>query len=163
FLLGPKIGARAAAHGSAKLAPIVTVRTARGPIRFWCPTAASAARATNFNKREPATRNWIETHVKPGDHLWDVGANVGSYTLYARLTKAVTVTAVEPMAASFAVLAKNIELNGLGARAAPLCVALSNKNEMTSFYLTDTEAGRALHGLGAPENSFGAFQAAGQQ
>jgi FkbM family methyltransferase len=160
---GTKIGARAAAHASSVLAPIVTVRTPRGPLRFWCPTAASATRATNFNKKEPETRQWIDAYVRPGDHVWDVGANIGSYTLYPCLTKDVTVTAFEPMAANFAVLAKNIALSGFSDRVTPLCLALSDQNRLASFYLADTEAGRALHALDAAENVRGAFRVAGRQ
>ena len=139
------------------------MRTSRGELHFWCPSAASAARATNFNRKEPETRHWIDTYVRPGEHLWDVGANVGGYSLYACLISGVTVTAFEPMAANFAVLAKNVALNGLSDRITPLCVALTNEDSIAPFHLSNAAAGSALHALGEPENADGVFQAVGKQ
>jgi FkbM family methyltransferase len=157
------MGARAAAHCSARLTPKVTVHTALGELQFWCPTAASATRATNFNRKEPETRHWIDTYVRPGEHLWDVGANVGGYSLYACLISGVTVTAFEPMAANFAVLVKNIALNDLSDRITPLCVALTNEDSVAPFHLSDAAAGSAMHALGKPENAKGVFHAVDKQ
>lgn len=160
--LGRNLGTRIAAHAAATLAPVVTTKTPRGALRFCCTSAASAKRATNFLSHEPDTREWIDSAVKPGEHFWDIGANVGAYSLYACLGERVTATAFEPMPATFAVLARNIELNELGQRVTPLSLALSDKHGVVPIYFTSREAGSAMHALGRPENVRGAFVPAGQ-
>ena len=53
----------------------------------------------------------IQSTFSEGDVFWDIGANVGAYSLIAaRVTKA-TVLAFEPSAQTFSLLVKNVELN----------------------------------------------------
>jgi FkbM family methyltransferase len=159
-LFGRRTGARAAAHASGLLAPVVEVQTSRGPLRFRCASARSAALATGFLKHEPDTQSWIDDHVKPDDVLWDIGANIGAYTLYAGLTRAVRVVAFEPLASTYAMMADNIALNGIGDRAMALCAALSNASGFVPLYLASIEPGTAMHALGTPKNVAGEFDPA---
>lgn len=158
---GARASARLAAHTANRLAPIVPVTTPRGILRFRCPSFTAARRATRFLVSEPETRAWLEEYAKPGDHVWDVGANVGLHALYACLLSGVTVTAFEPVPSTFAVLADNVAINGFGARASSLCLGLSDANALVPIYLTDADAGSTMHALGAPVNVSGAFEAAG--
>lgn len=160
---GREMGARIAGHASQLVAPIVTVATPRGRLRFWCPSSTSAKYAVNFLRYEPDTRAWIESRVKAGDHLWDVGANMGAYSLYASLVPGVTVTAFEPMAGTYGALVKNVLLNPFAKETVALCVALSDTNALAPFYLRNTEVGGAMHALGAPEAVDGLFEAASVQ
>jgi len=105
----------------------------------------------------------MDEYLKPGEAVWDIGANVGAYTLYACLTPRVRVLAFEPLAGTFALLAENIALNGVADRAIPVCVALSNTNGLSPLYLASTEPASAMHALGAPENVRGPFDPAGMQ
>lgn len=162
-LLGHGTGMRAVGHAASVMAPIASVHTARGDLRFWCASYWSAKRALGFQKQEPETLAWIDNHIQAGDHLWDVGANVGAYSLYACLNKGVTVTSFEPVASTFAILVRNVDLNGMGERIVPLCLALSDSTGMTPLYLSDAEAGSSMHALGAPSNVQGEFSAVGIQ
>lgn len=162
-LFGRRVGTRAAAHASAMLAPVVAVGTPRGRLRFRCGSAMSARHATGFVEHEPDTRWWIETHIRPGECLWDVGANVGLYTLYACADPGVRAVSFEPVAGTFAHLAHNIALNGFGARATPLCLALSDATGLQPLHLASMEPGTAMHALSKPENMRGKFEAAGVQ
>lgn len=162
-LFGRRAGARAAAHASAMLAPVIAVGTSRGGLRFRCGSAMSARHATGFLDHEPDTRWWIETHIRPGECLWDVGANIGLYTLYACSGAGVRAVSFEPVAGTFAHLAHNIALNGFGERATPLCVALSDSTGLQPLYLASNEPGTAMHALGRPENMRGEFESAGVQ
>jgi FkbM family methyltransferase len=157
---GRRLSARLKAVTSSVLAPVVNVRTTKGELRFYCTSAPSAKRATNFLEHEADTREWIDRNIRAGEHVWDVGANVGAYTLYACLTPEVTATSFEPVAATFALLATNLELNGMGARVTPLCVALSRKNEIATLFLSSFEAGSAMHALGKAEAVHGPFDPA---
>jgi FkbM family methyltransferase len=53
--------------------------------------------------------------IRQGDHFLDVGANIGSYTVLAAGAVGASVTAVEPIPATFRNLQRNIALNGLTA------------------------------------------------
>jgi hypothetical protein len=61
-------------------------------------------------EREPETIAWIDDFLMPS-RFWDIGANVGTYVLYAALRPGVAVLAFEPAAASYAALCRNIEAN----------------------------------------------------
>jgi ribosomal protein L11 methylase PrmA len=72
-------------------------------------------RVGHYDHKEPDTLDWIDTHFKPGDTVYDIGANIGQYALYAakRLNNDVVILAFEPEALNFAKLNRNIVLNGL--------------------------------------------------
>ncbi|MBI3590565.1 MAG: FkbM family methyltransferase [Candidatus Melainabacteria bacterium] len=69
-------------------------------------------------------------NLKPGETCWDVGSNIGLYTVL--LAKAVgekgKVVAFEPEEKSFERLLQNVELNKLG-NVCPFRMALGQKNE----------------------------------
>ena len=71
-------------------------------------------RASTYETKEPDTMDWIRTHVRDGV-LYDVGANIGQYSLYAAKLRAepLEVLAFEPEALNHAKLVRNIVHNGL--------------------------------------------------
>ena len=109
-------------------------------------------RADTFTTKEPDTLEWIDTFVRAGDVFYDVGANIGQYSLYAakRLGGQVVVLAFEPEALNFAKLNKNIRLNGLGEAITPYCLAISDEMALDYFYAKAFAPGAALHALGRP-------------
>lgn len=62
-------------------------------------------------EKEPETIAWIE-EMKPGEVLYDIGANVGSYSLVAG-KRGIRVFAFEPFPPNFDHLLQNIKLNQL--------------------------------------------------
>jgi FkbM family methyltransferase len=151
-------GTRAAAHASSALAPVVRIPTPRGTVRYAYTSSSVAKHAGSMMSREPDTIAWLDEQVQPGDHLWDIGANIGIYSIYAALRDGVTVTAFEPVSGNFAVLVDAITLNGLGARIVPLAMGVSDKTGLLTIYLIDTVPGTGLHALDKPANVQGAFE-----
>jgi FkbM family methyltransferase len=151
-------GTRAAAHASGKLAPVVRIKTPRGIVRYAYTGSNVAKHAGRMMSREPDTIAWIEERVLPGDHLWDIGANIGIYSIYAAMRDGVTATAFEPVSGNFGVLVNAITLNGLGERIAPLAMGVSDKTGLLTIYLIDTAPGTGLHALDKPANVQGAFE-----
>jgi FkbM family methyltransferase len=100
--------------------------------------------------KEPDTVEWIETFMKPGDTFYDVGANVGAYSLIAAkaFKGAVKVFAFEPAFLNFTQLCRNVFLNQCQDIIIPLCVALSDKTSLDSFNYHDLIPGGSLHTLG---------------
>jgi FkbM family methyltransferase len=151
-------GARVAAHASGRLAPVARIKTPRGTVRYAYTGSNVAKHAGRMMSREPDTIAWIEEHIRPGDHLWDIGANIGIYSIYACLRDGVTATAFEPVSGNFAVLVNAITLNGLGERITPLAMGVSDKTGLLTIYLIDTAPGTGLHALDKPANVQGAFE-----
>lgn len=65
---------------------------------------------------EPAEMGFALHLLRPGDHMVDVGANVGSYTLLAAGVSGATVHAFEPVPATFERLIRNVRVNDLTSR-----------------------------------------------
>lgn len=129
---------------------------------FHCPSSGAVSSAHYLNSQEPETRTWIQNHVKPDDVVWDIGANIGLYSLYAAKLRSATIYAFEPNAGTYNVLTQNIMLNNCGDNIYPLQIALSNKEGLADFYLWRKGAGHALSAIGKPENVFGSFKPAGK-
>jgi FkbM family methyltransferase len=100
--------------------------------------------------KEPWTVEWIRRTVRPDEVLYDIGANVGAYSLVAAMKPEgpARVFAFEPSYANLAALATNVVLNGVAARVTPLAIALSNRNTLETFHLRSLEPGTARHALG---------------
>ena len=123
------------------------VATPRGIIRFFCLGPLPAWRAETALTKEPETIDWIDGMAE-GDVLYDIGANVGVYALYAAINRAVHVLAFEPLAANYYLLNRNIEGNGLSDVATAYCLALTDTDQIGRFHAQDTAFGSALSSFG---------------
>ena len=127
----------------------ITVETPRGQIRYYIPTPLLASRGKGMLSKETDTIRWIDSF--PNDCVfWDIGANVGVYSLYAAARSNVSVISFEPLAANFHVLCRNIEINGLGARITAYCAALSGVTELGVLNMASSSMGSALSQFGRP-------------
>lgn len=97
-------------------------------LTFVTPNDLCVARVKSLFDKEPATISWIDAMPKESV-LYDIGANIGIYSLYAA-SKGHDVIAVEPMPASFGALAESIALNGLADKVTPVCIALSDQRKV---------------------------------
>lgn len=100
--------------------------------------------------KEPWTVAWIEEWVAAGEVLYDVGANVGAYSLIAaKHTRCqARVFAFEPGYANFNSLCENVYVNDCTASVSPIPIALSAETGTTVFRYRDLRAGAAVHTLG---------------
>ena len=95
-----------------------------GRLRFFAPTPLLQERASSVLTKEPDMTRWLDGLATEAV-LWDIGANVGVFSLYAAVRTGCTVLAFEPSSANFHVLVRNVQLNALYARVTAYCVALS--------------------------------------
>ena len=122
-------GARAAWQGrfsQVLLEETFEVETPRGPLKFVLLGRKSASRARSVLRKQPATIEWIES-FRPDSVFWDVGANVGVYSLYAALHGGTRVVAFEPAAVNFFLLAANCEANRLETKVDCLLAGLGSE------------------------------------
>ena len=102
------------------------VETPRGRLSFVALGRTSAGRAAGLLTRQPDTIAWIDG-FQPGGVFWDVGANIGVYTLYAALRADTSVVAIEPAAVNYFMLVANCEVNRFGDRVRCLLAGLGRQ------------------------------------
>jgi FkbM family methyltransferase len=91
---------------------------------------------------DPTELRVLESALTPGFVFFDIGANVGAYTLFVanRVGRSAKVVAVEPHPGALARLRCNLDLNGLDwVRVAP--VALAERAGTLSLYINDRNIG----------------------
>jgi FkbM family methyltransferase len=86
---------------------------------------------------------WIDT-FNQNAIFWDIGANVGLYSIYASKVKNTTTYSFEPSVFNLEFLAKNIYLNNLQNNIYIIPFALSDKNGINIFNMSNIEWGGAL-------------------
>jgi len=116
-------------------------------LRFTIPNRINRFRAKSFATKEPETLDWID-QLPQGCTLWDIGANVGLYSIYAAKKRECRVVAFEPSVFNLELLARNLFINGLQERVSLVPLALSDKLEQSQLRMTSTEWGGALSSFG---------------
>jgi len=111
--------------------------------RFRCETVREFNRCLKIFLKEPGTVDWITQNAKSGDIFYDVGANIGVYTILAasRAGKEGKVYAFEPHGANFARLIDNITINNLQQVVFPNNFALHDKEGFFPFHYKSGEVG----------------------
>ena len=106
--------------------------------------------------KEPGTIKWLEAQVKPGDIVYDIGANVGVYTMLAALLvgEEGCVYAFEPHIPTAKSLLNTVGLNLCGKRVTVFTVALHNRSGYFPFNYAKMAAGTSGHQLGKPIDEF---------
>ncbi|HZK89169.1 MAG TPA: FkbM family methyltransferase [Stellaceae bacterium] len=104
--------------------------------------------------REPETIEWIDAFELPCV-FWDIGANVGIYSLYAALRADVAVHAFEPAAASYAALCRNSEANGGRPNLDAYCIALGGTNQLGHLNMSATFAGSVYNAFESTMDQLG--------
>ena len=70
----------------------MNVRHGEMSMVFATPNILCRYRAESFSSKEPETATWLES-ISEGAILWDVGANIGPYSIYAAKKSSATVFA----------------------------------------------------------------------
>lgn len=120
-------------------------------MRFATTGSSSKKRVRTLFSKEPITLAWIDTFGE-GETLYDIGANLGMYTIYAAVMRGAHVHAFEPEALNYAELNKNIYLNDLHGRVLAYCLALSDVDKVDKLLLSDFGLGISYHDF--EENSW---------
>ena len=141
---------KAAGRLGERLLPAREIDHDRYGIRLVLSSPSVAVRLRPVEK-EPFTVEWIERSVEPGDVFYDVGANVGAYSLIAAKAAGnqARVFAFEPAAPSFHDLVRNVLLNGCAESIVPLPLALSSETTLRSLALRSLAPGAARHRIRA--------------
>ncbi len=111
-------------------------------IIFFCPSSQSFRRVQALYKNEPETLNWIDNFQSNNFKkivFWDVGANIGLYSIYAAVKiKDIEIISFEPSFSNTRTLSRNTFINSLDNKITIFPLALSDKANTIS-YLNETK------------------------
>lgn len=116
-------------------------------LKFSTPNTLCKWRAKTFSDKEPETLEWINV-MPEGAVLWDIGANVGLYSVYAAKKRSCQVWAFEPSIFNLEFLARNVYLNRVTERVCIVPLALSDQLGASLMRMTSTDWGGALSTFG---------------
>jgi hypothetical protein len=126
---------------------IESVRHSDVTMRFTAPNILCRYRVSTFSYKEPETLEWIN-NIPLGSVMWDIGANIGLYSIYAAISRGARVLAFEPSVFNLELLARNILLNKLQHQIVILPLALSSQAGPSLFRMSTTNWGGALSTFG---------------
>jgi FkbM family methyltransferase len=115
---------------------------------FHTPNAVCTWRAESFSTKEPETLEWID-HYGGDGAFFDVGANVGLYSLYYAQLYSDQVYAFEPSVFNLGILAKNIHVNSMSNQVNIVPIPLSSKDQLAALRLGAPDEGGAMSTFGA--------------
>jgi FkbM family methyltransferase len=111
--------------------------------KFYTPNSVCMWRASTFTTKEPETLNWIDS-FNDGSIFYDIGANVGLYSIYAAKIRNCSVYSFEPSVFNLEILAKNVSANGLSDLVTVMPFAISDKTQIGMLNMTSDSYGGAL-------------------
>ena len=130
------------------LDPTVTIKLPTGENLIFCAGHGRLVwRAKTLLTEEEEIIKWIDSFNKD-DIFYDIGANVGSYSLYAAKTKDIRVYAFEPEINNVQLLYSNIYKNKLNSQCIPLPVACDKVTNIKPFYIREFTKGGAINSIG---------------
>jgi FkbM family methyltransferase len=105
------------------------------------------SRFETYFEKEPETITWLETFIQPNDVLYDIGANIGVYSLYpASLYKEqIKVYSFEPAYHNYYKLCRNIIINDFSKTIIPFQLAIGDTTSFTQIDLVSLVEGSANH------------------
>jgi FkbM family methyltransferase len=118
--------------------------------RFVCHTKKERNRARRLFDKEKGTIAWLSRDLRPDDVFYDVGANIGTFTIFAgrRLGDAGRIIAFEPHIPNANSLIENIFLNGLEKQVQLVTAALTDREGYNRFNYLSMSAGTSTSQYG---------------
>ena len=127
-------------------------------IKVFIPSNLAEWRASNLEEKEPETIEWInnfELDKNIESIFWDIGANIGLYSLYAAKShgKNLKIISFEPSVLNLNILARNISVNNFENEILINQIPITNKKNSFLFMKeTFLEEGASLSTYGEDYN-----------
>jgi len=101
-------------------------------IKFFVPNQLLEWRVDTYFSKEPETLEWIDGFQKKENLIfWDIGANIGLYSIYNSIKHPKSTTiAFEPSSSNLRVLTRNISINDLEKNINVVPIPLTNKKNI---------------------------------
>jgi FkbM family methyltransferase len=113
--------------------------------RFNCENLREYSRCVKMFIKEPGTCEWIKQYLTPGQVFYDIGANIGVYTVLAAFQTGTAgkVFAFEPHSGNFSRLLHNLQANNLTGMVHALNMALNDTPGIFPFHHVDIGSGQS--------------------
>ena len=110
----------------------ISVKILNKQIKFFCPNQLVKWRVDTYFTKEPETLEWIDSFKKKENLIfWDIGGNIGLYSIYNALKNPNSLTIVfEPSSSNLRVLSRNISINNLEKNIKIISMPLTNKENI---------------------------------
>ena len=120
-------------------------------LTFFTPNYLTEWRVNTFFSKEPETLKWIDSFEKKENLIfWDIGANIGLYSIYNAIKNYGSKTySFEPSTSNLRVLSRNISNNNLENQIYLFPIPLTNRSELfLQMNESDFIEGGALNSFG---------------
>ena len=126
------------------------IKILNNEIKFFVPNNITYWRVKSLYQQEPDTINWIKNFKSKNIIFWDIGANIGIYSIYAaKVHKNSDIVSFEPSTSNLRVLSRNISINNLENQIKINQCALSDKkNVFEIFKETEFKEGYSMNSFG---------------
>lgn len=111
---------------------------------FTTPNKFSQWRVKTLLTKEPCTIEWINSFDEK-DIFWDVGANIGIYSIYAAIIVGCKVRSFEPECFNYMSLTKNIKYNKLENLIQGYSVSIDDKSSVGYLGINNFETASSGH------------------
>ena len=125
-----------------------TINHNKKSLKFINTNSITNYRIETFSSKEPETLNWIDS-FEENSVFWDIGANIGLYSIYASKTKNIKTISFEPGIFNIELLSKNIFVNKLQNNIKIFPLPLSNVTEFNIHSFSNIMHGGALNSFGS--------------
>jgi FkbM family methyltransferase len=126
----------------------ISANNKRIDMSFYTPNSLCMYRAETFSDKEPETLAWIEEFGCNNATLFDIGANIGLYSIYHNKINNGKCIAFEPSFFNLKLLAKNINVNNCQHLTTVITNPLSSETRLSNFKYGSTVEGGALSAFG---------------
>ena len=116
-------------------------------IKFSIKNSSTYFRGTTLFTKEPITIEWIRSFKKKSI-FFDIGANIGVYSLYAALCSEAKVYSFEPESNNFQNLMENIIINKQEEKILAFPIGISNETVLTKLHLSEFSNASSHHTVG---------------
>ena len=129
-----------------------TINILNKKVNFFVPNQITQWRVETFFTKEPETLEWIDSFNDNKKIIfWDVGANIGLYSIYAALKHSdIEIISFEPSTSNLRVLSRNISINKLEEKIKINQLPLTkDQNQYLMFEESEFIEGWAINTFGA--------------
>jgi FkbM family methyltransferase len=132
----------------------IEITNGSGGYRFSCKSVREFNRCLKMFSKEPGTIDWIAKEFKPGEVFYDIGANIGIFSIQAARGMGPNgkVYAFEPHSANFMRLVENISCNCLQEVVIPCNLPLYSREGFAYFNYDSTDPGSSNSQLSSSLN-----------
>lgn len=128
-----------------------TINISNKKINFFIPNFITKWRVNTFYSKEPETLEWIDGFDGKNKIIfWDIGANIGLYSIYAACKfQNIDITAFEPSTSNLRILSRNISSNNLSDKIKINPFSLTNeKNKFSEMLESEFIEGWSMNSFG---------------